>query len=330
MTNTIASTPQSTPAAPESTRDITHAVALDARGIPVLIEQARRGAKYICVNCARRMVPCRGRRVRWYYRHVNVSECVPDSVNLHEAALNIITKSFQDALSAQEPYLLTLPCSSCPTTLNRDLAESFNTVEIRDAVNIGDRRVIDLSHTVRRTRHLEVVVLVGADELPPGRTKGPVAVITATWEALPVLSRGLQASHYRYETTLTCRLCKLARGSPVDAQPEPVDTDRFDQPLYQTIHTLVNDAVARLMEVGFRQSAGKPYLLYRRFEDRPYGVAWADLGGRRGPGGRIWTTQAARLTSRFEPEHEEMGHALMLRIVTECDLRKIPVSYPGS
>ena len=309
---------------------VSHPIAFDAGGRLVDVIDAQRGSNYVCVHCARRVVPSLGKKLQWHYRHVEVSSCAPRSDLLLETALKAIRAAFQNALDTQQKYPLSVPCYYCPARLDRDLTDLFDRADIIPASTVGQRDRLMLNPRKRSATHLEVAILVGSDAAPSVDADGPPTItVPADWDGVASLSNGLVADRYIASAPLLCRLCRLI-DSPkkIDSPLSPITAERYGDPLYPEMYDLVNSAAEKLHDLGFRQSSGKPYLLYRRFGGYVKGVVFADFGGLSHQ--RIWQTRCGRLYGQFTEPDQNVGAALLSRVATICESRGIPLSLPDS
>ena len=311
-------------------RPVSNPIAFDAAGRLVDVEDAEREGRYTCVHCSRRVVPSRGERLQWHYRHVEVSSCAPRSDLLLDTALKAIRAAFQYALSARQSYLMSLPCLYCPARFEQDLVALFDRAEIAATTAVGKRDRLVFSPRKREAANLEVVVLVGNDKAPtPGDDACPTVVLSTDWDEVTSLSKCLVATKYIAAKPLLCRLCQTVESPKKrDYVLVPIVEDRYSAPLFPEMSELVNGAAAKLAEIGFQQSGEKPYLLYRRFGGYVSGVVFADYGGLRGE--RIWQARGGRLYGQFSDGDNGAGEALLSRVAAICERRGIPLSYPNS
>ena len=306
---------------------VSHPIAFDSDGRLVDVVDAQRGVEYVCVHCARRVVPSHGGKLQWHYRHLDVRSCVPRSDLLLETAHKAIRAAFQNALSTRQSYPLSISCRYCPARLERDLVELFDGAEIVPATSPGQRDRLTFAPVKPGSSPLEVVVLVGSDTTPGLVADAPPTVAVGLgWDDVTSLSKGLVATQYIAPVPLLCRLCSQITSPKrrADTPLAPITEDRYGAPLYPDIATLVNDASQELAGLGFWQAAGKPYLLYRRFGGYVSGVVFADFGGHRTK--RIWSTRCGRLYGQFSEAEPGAGDALLSRVAAICEVRDIPLS----
>ena len=306
---------------------VTHPIAFDADGRLVDVTDAERGAQYICVHCGRRVAPSRGDKLQWHYRHLEVSRCAPRSDLLLEIALKAIREAFRNALNTETTYLLSLPCRYCPKRLDRDLAALFDRAEIEVATSVGQRDRLVFTSSHRESAILQVIVLVGSDTVPAMTENDPPAVsVPVTRDNLLSLSGKLVADQYIAPTSLRCRRCHfIEMPQKTDYPIAPVTEDRFGAPLYPEMAGLVDGAAIKLRDLGFRQSAAKPYLLYRVFGGDVSGVVFADFGGLKRE--RIWEARGGRLYGRFSNADEHAVESLLGRVAAICEAHNIPLSW---
>lgn len=314
-------------ATPRKLTPVSHPIAFDSDGRLVDVVDAQRGADYVCVHCARRVVPSLGGKLQWHYRHLEVSSCVPRSDLLLDTALKAIRGAFRSAQASGQNYPLSIPCRYCPARLDQDLVGLFDDVKIIPASKVGQRdRLVFGPPRKRGAADLEVAVLVGSDTAPSvDGIDPPTVAIPVDWDGVATLSKELEASQYIAPQPLLCRLCHL-----IDSPKKPdlplalITEDRYAAPLYPEMYEFVNGAAGKLLGLGFRQSSGKPYLLYRRFGGYVNGVVFADFGGRSRQ--RIWQARCGRLYGQFSESDEDVGAALLTRVATICEARGVPLS----
>ena len=304
---------------------VSYPIAFDSGGRLVDVTDAQRGGLYSCVHCGRRVVPSHGEKLQWHYRHLEVSSCAPRSDLLLETALKAIRAAFRDALRTGQAYPLSLPCLYCPARLGRDLVALFDGADIAVATTVGQRSRLVFNPVNPKSARLEVLILVGNDTVPAlGDGAPPTVTVPVDWDGVASISEGLVADQYIAPTPLLCRLCRLVESPRKSDHPlTPITEDRYDAPLFPDMANLVNEAAAKLGDLGFRQSSGKPYLLYRRFGGYISGVTFADFGGLRGE--RIWQAQHGRLYGQFSDDDQAAGAALLSRIAAVCERRGIAV-----
>ena len=309
-------------------RPSAHLVALDSTGVPVLIDRATRDEIYTCVSCERRMVPAKGRRLRWHYRHLDVSECVPNTATLHDYAIRLVSQAFSRAQLRGVEYNLSIPCVLCQDPVLQDLARRFGAVEHQGPTRPGERAYLRFLSRRDNSPGLDLVVLVGADASPAPLGGHPQAAIAVTWGNIRTVTASdeLVASAFRHSNPTYCRPCRRAAGRPTGRPVEEVVSDRFGNELYPSNRALVNKAVEGLSQMGFRQAKDRPFLLYRPVQN-PTGVVFADFGGRRMRGERIWETQCGSLRGQFRGGNPAAIDSLLTRIASECERRSIPISY---
>ena len=317
-------------APPKRLTPVSYPIAFDSNGRLVDVVDARRGSHYVCVHCGRRVAPSLGDKVQWHYRHLDVSSCSPRSDLLLETALKAIRAAFRNAASSGQAYSVSFPCLYCPARLGRDLTDLFGSVEIAVATAVGQRDRLVFNPVNPGAAPLEVIVLVGNDTVPSlGDEADPTVTVPVDWDGVATLSEGLEADQYIAPTPLLCRLCQLVESPrKSDAPLSPIAEDRYGDPLYSEMYNLVNEAAGKLGGLGFSQSTGKPYLLYRRFGGYVNGVVFADFGGLRWE--RIWQARQGRLYGQFSETEQGAGIALLSRIATICEVRGIPLTASDS
>lgn len=99
--------------------------ALDEAGYPVVIDAARRGARYFCPLCRGPMIARLGEQLQHHYGHENETGCTPEDVN-RAALRRWITIQLREALTRQQTVKVTWPCSRCNNTHTANLLEGIS------------------------------------------------------------------------------------------------------------------------------------------------------------------------------------------------------------
>lgn len=325
--------------------DVQYPIADGGRGRAVHIEHAEPGSAFGCFGCHKPMVARRGQKRAWHFAHkAPAIECADPDRALHETAKAIIAQGLTDAVSTSNEYLLGFACQGCQTPLSWNIAHPGTTVALERSVVDRTRSDIIIQRPQKQPLIVEVVVSHDLEEDTKHRYEEsglPVFLIQPTWDTAAELEGAAIADSSINVTATRCPSCQATRDQRLKEHRETQQwvssmlrnlrlrprtpenrlavrqwrNDKFGREIHRPAREAIYNNAARLRQLGFTQSAKKPWL-FMFFLPNNHGVFFANFGST--PEVPIWEDTSALIHWQIKENSETKKAELVEQVLAEC------------